>query len=206
MLILAPLAVLSNTNLDKVAGNRILILNILQRISGSLAFAAMSVQIVLGSNMDYFRKILGKNALNIHITNGLFAYTAILIHPIMWIVINYFVRGKIDPYFPFVDICILCQNSLDWVYNFGRFGFWLATIAVIAGLFRGYNSFMRNNWRKFHILNYFAFLFVAIHSIFKGTDALTPIFLMMYILGVLMFLISVAKNYKKAISLFKDLD
>ncbi len=167
---LGTFTVFANHTSSALFLNSISISNTIQRIFGLTAYALMFFQLILGSFMDFWRKYLGSFALKFHIFNGLVVYSLIFLHPLMWVVVNYFSTGKINPYFPFVDVCLLCQSWTDWIYNFGRIGFWFLTIGVTAGLLRGYNLFMRNNWRKFHILNYIAFILIYIHSLALGTD------------------------------------
>lgn len=153
------------------------IINLLQRITGLTAFVLLFIQIVLGSNMDFWRAKFGSIALKIHITNGLLAYFFILLHPTLMIAFRYFLYGKIDPYYVFTDFCVLCEKPYDYYINFGRLALLSVTIAVFAGLFRGANLWMRKNWRKLHILNYLAFYFVSIHSYNIGADSSTKLFI-----------------------------
>lgn len=200
MLSVGPYIVYSNSNMELVVSNRFILVNSIQRILGLMAFGAITFQITLGSNMDYFRKVLAGSALKFHIINGLFTYFLVFSHPLMWIILNYFMRGKIDIYFPFADVCLLCKSWLDWVYNFGRLAFWSITIAVFAGLFRGYDKFMRLNWKKFHMLNYVAFYFVSIHAYNIGTDSITRLFFYFFWLCQILVGYSAVKKLKNLTS------
>ncbi len=202
MVSVGPYIVYSNSNMELILSNRFLLVNYIQRTLGLMAFGAITFQITLGSNMDYFRKVLAGSALKFHIINGLFTYFLVFSHPLMWIVSNYFLRGRIDIYFPFVDVCLLCKSWLDWVYNFGRLGFWAITIAVSAGLLRGYDKFMRLNWRKFHVLNYFAFYFVSIHAYNLGSDSTIKLFLYFFWACQILVGYSIIKNLRKIPRLF----
>lgn len=192
-----------NSNISLVFSKKVVTVNFFQRILGLTAYSLLFVQIILGAFMPFWRKQFGSIALNIHITNGLIAYTLVVLHPLMWVLINYLVRSKIDPYFPFIDVCLLCKNWQEWVYNFGRIGFWFITIAVTAGLFRGYNRFMALNWRKFHYLNYVAFISLYVHSLGIGSDVGTMPFTLIHgpalfiVVGVIAFkLFKFVKAYR----------
>lgn len=156
------------------------LINLLQRITGLTAFVLLFVQIILGSNMDFWRAKFGSIALKIHIANGLLAYLFIFLHPTLMIAFRYLLYQKIDPIYVFTDACILCDGVYEYYINFGRLAFISVTIAVFAGLFRGYDKFMRLNWRKFHMLNYLAFYFVSIHAYNIGTDSSTKLFVYLF--------------------------
>jgi hypothetical protein len=138
--------------------------------------------------MDFWRKKFGSNALKIHIANGLLAYLFIFIHPALMIVFRYYLYRKIDPYYVFTDICLLCEKPYDYYINFGRLAFISVTVAVFAGLLRGYDKFMRLNWRKFHSLNYLAFYFVSLHVHFIGTDSTAKLFIYFFWLAQIVVL------------------
>ncbi|EKE06130.1 MAG: hypothetical protein ACD_19C00079G0035 [uncultured bacterium] len=152
------------------------LITLLQRITGLTAFVLLFIQIVLGSNMDFLRKRFGSIALKIHTANGLLSYLFIFTHPTLMIAFRHFLYGKIDPYYVFTDLCLLCEKPYDYYINFGRLAFVSVTIAVFAGLSRGYDKFMRLHWRKFHSLNYLAFYFVSLHVHFIGTDSTVKLF------------------------------
>lgn len=205
LLSLAPITVISNSNMDRVWVNKVLTVNFFQRILGLAAYTLLFVQVVLGSNMNFWRKHLGGNALKIHISNGLLTYTVVLLHPLAWVVITYFARSRFDPYFPFIDICLLCKSTQEWMINFGRLAFWSVTIAVTAGLLRGYNRFMVSHWRKFHHFNYLAFIFVFVHSIGMGSDVGTiPFSLFHGPAAVIVGLLILRRIIKASVSLVRS--
>lgn len=173
------------------------IINLLQRITGLTAFALLFIQLVVGSNMDYFRSKLGEKALKIHIVNGILTYLFILLHPLLMVLMMYVGYSKLDPFYVFVDICVLCDGIYEYYINFGRLAFLFTTIAVFAGLFRGVNMWMRKNWRKLHILNYFAFYFVSIHSYNIGSDSSDPLFTYIFWTAQIVVLVSVVKKLKE---------
>lgn len=172
-------------------------INLLQRITGLTAFALIFIQIVLGSNMDYWKSKFGTWPLKIHTTNGLIAYTFIFLHPLLMVLYVYSYSSNFDPFYVYTDVCLLCDGTYEYYINFGRLAFLSATVAVTAGLFRGANLWMRQNWRKLHILNYFAFYFVSIHSYNVGTDSATNIFQFLFWMAQIVVAGSILKNFKR---------
>lgn len=151
--------------------NNLEIVNLLQRITGITALFLITLHIYLGSS---------KKFLKFHMWNGILAYTFILIHPLLLIVYKYLYISKIDPFYVFTDVCLLCDGKYEYLINFGRLAFYFLTIGVLASYFRNINDWLKINWRKLHILNYFAFYFVSIHSYNIGTDATTKLFLIFF--------------------------
>src|SRR3989304_4660000 len=82
------------------------------------------------------------------------------------------------------------------IYTFGRVGFWLITLAVLAAKLRT-QPWLRVHWRKFHILNYLAFIFISIHSRFTGTDTLTPPFVWFWWIATIVIIGIVIYNIYK---------
>ncbi len=156
--------------------NRIILANFIQRILGLMAFTMMFVQLIIGAYMEKWVQKFGPWVFKFHIFQGILIYSIILLHPVFFMLANYFSGHKFDLFFAFIDVCVLCSKKIDFYYNFGRIAFWLTSIAVFAGIFRAATPFMRVNWRKFHILNYAAFLIVGIHGFYLGTDFMTPPF------------------------------
>ena len=167
--------------------NRIIFINLLQRSTGLIALGLLTLQIYLGAN---------RKKINIHMINGILAYTFVFIHPITYLIYRYFAMGKIDPFYVFVDVCVLCQGAYEHYFNLGRISFYLVTIAVIAVKFRNISKWLKTNWRKLHILNYLAFYFVSFHSILIGTDSKKPFFLIYFVLLQIIVLSSIINKIK----------
>ena len=173
---LGPITVLGVTPFASVVVNKVLLVNFFQRILGLTAFTLIFIQIILGSFMSKWIEKLGTWIFKFHITQEPIAYILIFLHPLMTVFVNYFTGRGLDPFYVFIDVCILCDGKFEWLYNFGRIGFWLITIAVIAALFRTSTPFLRLHWKKFHVLNYVAFYVIWFHSIKLGQDVGTPPF------------------------------
>jgi len=175
-----PITIFSNTPIKTVIGNDLGIINLLQRITGLLAFTLLSFQLVLGPLMPKLVEKMGGWIFNFHVTEGLGAWGIVLLHPTLNVFLNYKISGLSTALLTFFPRFSSTQEV--W-YSFGKFAFILITIAVLAGYFRE-KPFLRKNWNKLHILNYFAFVFVAIHTYYSGTDAWTAPFSWFYWIGV----------------------
>jgi DMSO/TMAO reductase YedYZ heme-binding membrane subunit len=114
----------------------------------------------------------------------------LLVHPILYAVFTYQTVNKIILFIiPRSDIN---PPGYEMFLTYGRIAFSLLTVGVIAGLLRNRPE-IRAHWRKFHILNYFAFFFVSVHALNVGTDIKTPPFAWFFwvanfvILGVVLY-------------------
>lgn len=162
-------------------------ISLMQRLSGLIAIGLITLQIYLGAT---------RKAIWFHKINGIIAYTFILIHPSLLIIKNYLNYSKFDPFYVFVDACILCDGLYEHFLNFGRIAFYLITIAVLAVKLRDFFPWLKANWRKLHILNYVAFYFVSFHSINIGSDSRQAWFLIYFILCQLVVLYSIMMKLK----------
>ncbi|MDP3918166.1 MAG: hypothetical protein Q8Q30_03270 [Candidatus Woesebacteria bacterium] len=144
------------------------IVTLLQRITGITAFALLTLQIYLSSSHKFIKY---------HKLNGILAYTFVFLHPVLMIFFRYFLYQKIDPFYVFTDVCLLCNNVYEYYINFGRIAFYAVTTAIIAVKFRTVNDWLKIHWRKLHMLNYVAFYAVSIHAYKLGTDSSTKLFI-----------------------------
>lgn len=170
VLSLVPISLLSNTSASEVMKSSATITNFTQRFLGLAAFTLMFFQIVLGAFMQKWTERLGGWIFKFHITEGIIVYMLIILHPVSFMLFNYFAGLGLNPFFVFVDFCVLCSTRIDFYYTLGRIAFWLLNISVWAGLLRIATPYMRANWRKFHVLNYLAFLIIGLHGFYLGTD------------------------------------
>ncbi len=193
LLSLAPVTILSNSPLSYLLLSKNTMVGGIQRLFGLWVFTLMFFQIVLGSFMAKWTEKLGGWVFRFHIFEGILIYSLILIHTFSFVVIQYFSGKGFDPFYVYMDVCLLCGKIPEWYYNFGRLAFWFITIAVFAGLFRTLSPFLRVHWKKFHILNYIAFLLVGVHSLFVGSDIGTLPFSIIHapslviVVGILVF-------------------
>ncbi|MBI3443285.1 hypothetical protein HY008_01310, partial [Candidatus Woesebacteria bacterium] len=140
---------------------------------------------------------LGPWIFNFHKAEGAVAYSLIVLHPFLFVLFNFKIKGVFDPFSVYTDLCVLCSNRLEFFYTFGRIAFWLTTIAVLAAILRT-QPWLRVHWRKFHILNYVVFLLVAFHSWNLGSDTHSTPFVWFFwvaLLGVTAFIFY--RIYKK---------
>lgn len=183
LILIGPITVFRNTSLELALSNQTMTLNFFQRIVGLLAFSLIAWQIILGAFMDRWIQKLGPWVLKFHFMEGALIYTLVLLHPLLFVLFNFKLMGKLDPFYVFTDICVLCQKPIEYFYTFARTAFWLITVAVVAAKFRTHPS-LRLHWRKFHILNYVVFYLIALHSWFVGSDIQTVPFIWFYWLAV----------------------
>lgn len=173
IILVGPITLLVNNTLSDVFSDPVLLVNFFQRITGLLAFSFLFVQILLGAYMTYWQGIIGAKTFKYHVFEGVFSYLLILAHPLLYIVFTYQTLGTITTFIlPNLDV-----NSVSYelYLTYGRIAFVLLSIGVAAGLLRN-KPFLRHNWRKFHILNYFSFFFIAFHAWHVGSDVSSPPF------------------------------
>ncbi|KKQ43367.1 MAG: hypothetical protein US60_C0003G0011 [Microgenomates group bacterium GW2011_GWC1_37_8] len=156
-----PVTIFRNTSFSSIFSNEILFINILQRLTATVAFSLIFIQIILGSQMDRLVQLIGAKAYKIHISQGLVIYGLVLIHPLFENIIVYKVSKSLtDSLLVFIPSF---ETQREILLVFGRSAFLLATLAVIAAYFRT-KPFFRRNWRAFHILNYLVFYSVFYHA------------------------------------------
>jgi predicted ferric reductase len=170
-LVLGVYTVYSAVPFAIVKVNHQLLINFYLRIAGVLAFTMLFWQIVLGAFMQTWMEKLGSWVFMFHQLEGMLAYALVLVHPLLFLYLTYTRIGKIDPFYVFTDVCALCSKKTELYYSFGRYAFWLVSLGVFAARFKSIDDWLKKNWRKLHILNYFAFFLVAIHAKLGGTDA-----------------------------------
>lgn len=169
-------------------------INWLQRLAAVLAFSLLFVQVILGAFMESLTEKFGGWIFKLHVYQGVVSYALVIIHPLLFLGLNFKDKGVIDPFYVFTDFCAICSTPLELWYTFGRISFWLITVAVFAAIMRK-QAWWRIHWRKFHVLNYLAFLLIAIHARFAGTDALTPPFVWIYWFAVVSVLATFIYKY-----------
>jgi predicted ferric reductase len=187
LILVGPITVVKTTPLSLALASQSTLLNFLQRIVGTTAFAMLATQIMLGSFMKTWTEKLGAWVFKFHVFEGALAYSLIILHPLLFVLVNYTTKGAFDPFYVYTDLCVLCSNKREFFYNFGRVAFWLVTIAVTAAKFRT-SPYLRVHWRKFHVLNYLAFFAIAYHSWNVGTD--THMFPFVYLFWVALVLVT----------------
>ena len=167
-----PITVLRNSNIDLILQNKVVLLNTLQRIVGLLAYTLLFTQIIVGSLMDRWVQILGAKAYRVHVIQGVISYAFIFVHPLFYYLINYVTLGKV------VLIPDLTNIQEIWI-SLGRIALLVLTATIWTAYFRT-RAPLRRNWRILHIVNYFVFYLIFLHSFLLGTDAQTAPFVWIY--------------------------
>lgn len=204
LLSLVPITVFGDTQLSVVLANKIEFVRTIQRLLGLTAFTLMFVQIMIGAYMEKWTEKLGGWIFQYHIAEGIVIYCLVILHPIMFVVYNYFTLHTIDPVYVFLGFCLLCHPMIEYYYTLGRVAFWLLTIGVSAGLFRASTPFLRVHWRKFHVLNYLVFLIIGIHGLSIGTDFMMMPFFPFAILAYVIVLYTVIRKIPHVIEVYKN--
>jgi len=182
-----PITILRNSN-SLTFSDPIALLNFFQRLFGMLAFSLLFMQIILGSFLDFWLRVLGAKAYRLHTQQGLFSYALILIHPIIFSLINLKIWGILAFLASFLP-------GKDLFLNFGKMAFLFLTIGIAAAYFRT-KPFFRRNFIKFHYLNYLAFFFVRIHAGGLGSDV--KIFPFSFVFNLAPIAVSIIILYKHA--------
>lgn len=149
--------------------NKLFFLNGIQRLAGVLALFLLFVQVVVGAYRARLSQKLGSWVMNFHIWQGRVIYFLVLVHTFSLLLFNFVAKKGFDPFYVFVDFCLLCPTRVELYYSFGRVGFWLLNLTVLAALLRG-EPWWRKNWRYLHLLNYFLYFMLAGHAFFVGSD------------------------------------
>jgi sulfoxide reductase heme-binding subunit YedZ len=192
-ILLGPISVFLNLSKLNVPFTTPLLLNIIQRVSALIVFTMLFWQIVLGAYMPRWTERLGGWIFRFHLVEGAVVYSLIFLHPLVFLVSKYIATKALDPFYVFTGFCVLCQVRKEFFYTFGRLAFWLISAAVLAAKLRNL-PWWKDNWRKFHILNYPVFFLAAIHSFFIGTDGQSFPFIIFYAFSVpIVLYISVSK-------------
>ena len=155
-----PLTIVKSSSLALAFANKSVLMNLIQRILALCAFILLFWQIIIGAYINRFTKKLGGWVFKFHVIEGVAVYLLVLMHPIFFVLTNYFGGRGLDPFYVFTQVCVLCSGT-ELFYTLGRVSFWLISITVFAGLFRA---------AKFHIINYLVFLIIGIHGFLIGTD------------------------------------
>jgi hypothetical protein len=203
LLSLAPITILKSIDLPYTIAHPLVLVNVFQRFVGLMAFTLIFWQLMLGAYMQRWTEKFGGWVLRFHITEGIIIYLLVLLHPIFFMLLNYFYGLGFDPFYVFTQICVICKQQ-ELYYTLGRISFWLVNVTVFAGLFRMSTPFMRANWKKFHVLNYLVFLLIGIHGLSIGTDFMVMPFFAFAIVAYTIVLYTVARKLPGLFSFLKN--
>lgn len=119
------------------------------RISGVvfyfLLFVVLMIQIIGSQISGKFTKII-----------LLFA----IVHPLLFIALNYFMGNGADPYAAFVNACLICKTPVRFYSSIGIASFWMLMLSLFL-IFK--------KWKYANLLIYPAFFAIGIHGFFLGT-------------------------------------
>lgn len=135
--------------------------------------------------------------IKLHKINGILISILIVLHPLFYMVYRYLYGLKLDPFYVFVDACLLCDGRYEYLLSLGRIGLYLIVLAVVAVKFNFISEYIKNNWRLFHILNYLAFYILSIHAYLIGRDANKLWFIILFAFCQIVVLISIIMRVKE---------
>lgn len=150
LLSLAPITALKVTPWAVVEPFPSSITNLVQRLFGLTAFTLLFIQIFV---YEFGDKLKIK-------FNGLITWIFVLGSQISFLLFNYFLSHTFDPFYVFVDFCVLCSPNTEYFITLFRISFWLVTVCLF--------------WPKLKHLNYLAFLLIGVYLLGVGTDIGTP--------------------------------
>jgi len=194
ILLSGPIVILTKIPFFVVTKDVALLINLLQRITALIAFSALFTQIIIGSYISKLSKIFGSWIKKFHIFQGIVSYAFVLAHPLLFVIFNFKTRGTIDPFYVFTDFCLLCPRPFELYFSFGRIAFWLISLAILAAVIKS-EAWWRENWRKFHILNYFVFFLIVVHAWFSGTDIASTPFVYVFWFGIIAVIYTILRKY-----------
>ena len=95
------------------------IVNLVQSITAIIAFVFLTLQIC--TNAKIFKYL---------------TYFFVFIQPILIIISVYFLYGRLDPFYMYTDLCLLCGKKYEYDINFLRIVFYAISIAFFAPYFK----------------------------------------------------------------------
>jgi hypothetical protein len=127
-------------------------------LTGWLVFGLIIFQLLIGVFIEYWTNIFGKKFVNIHRVVSVFVVLLVIVHPLSFVLINYMVKGAIDPFYVFTDICVLCKNIYETTYTFGRIAFWLIVLIILFKMFT-----QKKYSKNIFILKILVVVFIVLH-------------------------------------------
>lgn len=191
------ITVFKDLSLSQITANNIITINLIQRISGLILYIVLAFQIVLGAHMNIWIQVLGSKAYRYHIMFGLSALVFIIIHPLMQLSIDFLVLGPSS-----IFLSLLPGRNI--FLNLGKLALFILLFSITAAYFRT-SRFFRKIWLKVHILNYVAFILVALHAWRLGADVIRPPFVYLYFLFLTSVLSTILyKVFKWSLNEFRN--
>jgi hypothetical protein len=176
-------SVLLQTNYTLALSSRSAEVVFLTRLTGMLLVGLIFCQIVL---------LKGYKKINLFFTVLILAL--ILIHPLLTVYFTKLIYGKLDPFYPFTDMCVLCPLR-DQIITLGRLAFWAYLAAIGAVILRA-TPWFKENWQKVSALTYVAFILAVAHMFLIDSDARTSPFILGYIILTLIVVINGVKQLR----------
>ncbi len=116
-----------------------------------------------------------------------------IVHPLLFVAINYFVGNGVDPYVAFINACVICRTPTNFYNSIGMAAFWFSMFSLFL-IFK--------KWKYANVLIYLAFFAAGIHAFYLGIYFRTlPVLI---VAGIAYAVVLIYFFYREVPKLFKD--
>lgn len=123
-------------------------------------------------------------------------YPLLILHPVLFVFLNYLTGGGINPYAAFINACLICKTPSSYFYSIGIAAFWFSMLALF---------FTVKKWKYSYVLGYAAFFLIGVHGFFLGEYfRLIPIIVLAGISYIIVLAIFFIKEFPKILKDFKN--
>ncbi len=179
-LTLGPVAVLKGVSASYLLKNPTVLFSTIQRIAALMTFVALFFYIVL----DFLKTRLANNfknwISNFILFDEFISFLFIAVYQFSFLLVNYFARHGLDPFYVFTDVCVLCANKFEAFNTLARVSFWLLAASNIAWIFKDSSKWLKTNWEKLQTLNYLSFFLMGALLFFTVPGAIKSPFVFFY--------------------------
>lgn len=136
---------------------------LVRSVSGWLIFGFIGIYILIFKPLLSPNKIVKSIFKKVQIVMPFIILIVIIIHSLLTILMNFKLKGVLDPFYVYTDICIICKNSVEYSNTLGRISFWvLVTILIL--LLTKTNDWFENNYKKIYLLFYVTLFILLFHA------------------------------------------
>ncbi len=121
-----------------------------------------------------------------------FSTLVLFVHLLTHVIYKYLYVSIFDPFYIFVDVCVLCPDRNEYLINFARIAFYLVTTSTFLFLFKEKYKIIKKYFDYKDILNYISFYSFSIYAcnttlLFQTSNVLNIIFWILQITALLSF-------------------
>lgn len=115
---------------------------------------------------------------------------------------KYIYVSVLDPFYYFVDVCLLCPDRNEYIVNFLRISFYPLLINVFAFLVKNKYKLIDKYYKYKDYLNYFSFYAFSVYSystylFFQTNKFLNILFWLLQIVVTVNLLVSFRKDFNR---------